>query len=60
MDEKKVVGAPQWLIDRMETLRKLPPPTLEKVKTQFDASKKWQDEYGFECVEQIKKANYIR
>ena len=30
--------APQWLIERMERLSKRPPPTLEKVKAQFNAS----------------------
>ncbi len=30
-----VVEAPQWLVDRMEALRKLPPPTLLQVRRQF-------------------------
>jgi hypothetical protein len=32
----KVIEAPQWLKDRMEKLKQLPPPTLEKVKLQFN------------------------
>lgn len=56
----EVCKAPQWLIDRMEALKKMPPPTLEEVRQQFEAGKKWQDEYGFECVEKIKKASHIR
>lgn len=56
----KVIGAPEWLKERMRKLRSLPPPTLEEVKTAWEASAKWRDEYGFECVERIKKAEYIR
>lgn len=56
----KVIGAPQWLKDRMAKLRAMPPPTLEEVRSQFVAGAKWQDEYGFECVERIKKASHIR
>ena len=33
-----VIGAPQWLKDRMEAIRKLPPPTLEEVRQQWKAS----------------------
>ena len=55
-----VIKAPQWLIDRMENNKQIPVPTLEQVKTQLDASKKWQDEYGFSCVEKIKKSDYVR
>jgi len=32
----KVIGAPQWLKDRMEALKKLPPPTLEEVQKQWE------------------------
>jgi hypothetical protein len=35
-------SAPQWLIDRMEALKKLPPPTLEEVRAQFEASAKFR------------------
>jgi hypothetical protein len=35
---RKVSGAPQWLLQRMAALRKLPPPTLEEVETSFRAS----------------------
>ena len=39
----KVIKAPQWLIDRMEALKKLPPPTLEKVREQWKASAEFQN-----------------
>ncbi len=38
---KGVIGAPQWLKDRMARLAKRPPPTLEKVRAQFKASEEW-------------------
>lgn len=38
IEGRKVRGAPPWLIQRMEALRKLPPPTLEQVETSFRAS----------------------
>ncbi len=53
---REVEGAPQWLKDCMEALRKLPPPTLEEVKTVFAASANWE----WDCVKKIKKASYIR
>lgn len=31
-----VIEAPQWFKDQMEALRKLPPPTIEQVKAQFE------------------------
>lgn len=34
----KVMPAPQWLVDRMERISQLPPPTLEEVETAFRAS----------------------
>jgi hypothetical protein len=33
-----VIGAPQWLKDRMKKLRELPPPTIEEVREQWKAS----------------------
>ena len=36
--------APQWLKDQMEALKKLPPPTLEQVQTQFMASARMRRE----------------
>lgn len=44
MDETKVIGAPQWLKDQMEALKKLPPPSLEKVQAQFRACEKFRRE----------------
>lgn len=32
----KVIGAPQWLKDLMEALRKLPSPTVEQVRVQLE------------------------
>ena len=57
---EKVCKAPDWLVARMEALKKMPPPTLEEVHQQMEASRKWQEEYGFGCVEKIKKAKYLR
>jgi hypothetical protein len=34
----KVIPAPSWLAARMETLRRMPPPTLREVDTHFKAS----------------------
>ncbi len=36
--KKQVIKAPQWLVDRMESLKKLPRPTLEEVRIQMKAS----------------------
>jgi len=45
-------GAPLWLIQRMENLKNLPPPTLEQVRAQFRASEEfgwnWRKELGNE------------
>jgi hypothetical protein len=46
-----VIEAPQWLRDRMEVLRKLPPPTLEQVRTQFRASARCRRKYIKEEME---------
>jgi hypothetical protein len=42
---KKASGAPKWLIQRMEMLRKLPPPTLEEVETSFRAAEATRRKY---------------
>ncbi len=34
----EVTPAPDWLVERMDKLSKMPPPTLEEVETQFSAS----------------------
>ncbi len=34
----ETITAPIWLIQRMDALLKMPPPTLQKVRTQFKAS----------------------
>jgi hypothetical protein len=36
--QPRVVEAPAWLVRRMETLRQMPPPTLQEVDTQLKAS----------------------
>lgn len=48
-----IQGAPQWLKDRHEALRKLPPPTLEEVRLSFAASAAWQQKY---CKEHVIEA----
>jgi len=35
---KDVIPAPQWLIDRMEAIKKLPSVTSEQAERQFRAS----------------------
>jgi hypothetical protein len=46
LPKRPVKKAPEWLEDRMEALRKMPPPTLAEVRRQFMASeefrKKWK------------------
>ena len=32
------IPAPEWLVRRMETLRRMPPPTSAEVKRQMQAS----------------------
>ncbi len=41
---KDVQPAPKWLVDRMEALKRMPPPTLEEVETSFRAGEKWRRE----------------
>ena len=48
---QKVIPAPQWLIDRMEALKKLPPPTLDDVRTQFSASAELRKKYDRQEVD---------
>lgn len=33
-----------WLEERMRAIAKLPPPTLEEVRIQLEASEKWRKE----------------
>ena len=37
---KRVQAAPDWLIERMDKVSKMPPPTLEEVKQQFEESER--------------------
>ena len=39
----ETIGAPQWLIDRMEALKKRPPPTVEQLCAQWKASAKFRE-----------------
>lgn len=48
-DGQKILGAPQWLKDRMEELRRLPPPSAEQVEAQFAAAEKWRKENRTKC-----------
>ena len=58
MNESEIKSAPQWLIDRMEALKKLPPPTPEEVEAQWRASAKLNNE---ECFRNpYKNVDYIR
>lgn len=34
---KPIKAAPQWLVDRMAAIKKMPRPTLEQVRRQFEA-----------------------
>jgi hypothetical protein len=36
----EVIKAPPWLVERMEAIRKLPPPTEEEVRVQMESSAK--------------------
>lgn len=40
--DTELIQAPQWLIDRMEALEKLPPPSPEQMRAQFAASAKFR------------------
>ena len=51
--------APQWLIDRMEALKKLPPPTIEQVRAQWAASIKQMEPEHFK-VRRERKRKVIR
>ena len=35
---KSIRPAPDWLVERMDKVSKMPPPTLDEVKTQMSAS----------------------
>lgn len=49
---------PQWLIDQMEALKKLPPPTIERMKAQWEASQDYEDRLTFENM--YRNDDYIR
>ncbi len=51
-----VIGAPQWLKDRHAALRKLPPPTLEHVRTAWSAPHPIREDID----EEIRKKGYLR
>lgn len=39
------ISPPQWFVDRMEALKKMPPPTLEEVQAQFAASANFRETF---------------
>lgn len=41
------MSAPDWLKERMEALRKLPPPSREKMLEQWEAMAEYQREHTF-------------
>ena len=41
---RKPLPAPDWLVERMDKVSKLPPPTLEEVIQQFESSDRWRKE----------------
>jgi len=43
--KRPVKRAPKWLVERMEKLKKLPPPTLEEVETSFRAGERARAHY---------------
>ena len=49
----KVIEAPQWLKDRMEKLKQLPPPTLVEVKTQLNCWQQLQRQQEEDVARQI-------
>jgi hypothetical protein len=51
-----MMSAPQWLIDRMEALKKLPPPTIEEAVAQWEASARWQARSAQEIRMEEKRA----
>lgn len=58
-----VIGAPQWLKDRMERVRQFArehPPTLEEVRIQFQASANQRDSIQRELDDKIAKGIPIR
>jgi hypothetical protein len=34
----EVIQTPDWLVERMDKISKMPPPTLDEVKAQLEAS----------------------
>ena len=52
--DKSVIEARQQLKDRMKELLKRPPPTLEEVRKQWEASYRQYDKNPYEGVNFIK------
>lgn len=44
---RPVSTAPQWLIEQMERLHKLPPPSIDEVIAQFKGSSEQRKKMGF-------------
>jgi len=47
LSEREVIQAPQWLKDRMEKLRNMPKPSVEKIRAQMRACEEyeWRNPY---------------
>lgn len=59
----QVIAAPQWLKDRMESVRRYArehPPTIEEVRIQFAASANQRDSIQRELDDKIAKGIPIR
>src|ERR1039458_1406719 len=45
LTKPKTTGAPKWLLERMEALRLLPPPSLQEVETSCRAAEETRSKY---------------
>ena len=61
--QPRETSAPDWLIDRMNSLAALPRPTLKSVRAQIKASNKWRREwYSQDCYSgyKNKKVSHVK
>src|SRR5881394_767427 len=56
---QKARAAPDWLLKRMEVVRQMPPPTLEELRAQWEASAEVQDQLILVC-EKLLGWKYLR
>jgi len=52
-DGHKVIGPSLWYLKQLEEMRKLPPPTIEQVKTQFEAARRLRKEYDLKELKEL-------